>query len=427
MKLFRLSMAVMLTGWIPVAHLCAQTDSTPTPQWRPVYHFTPEKNWTNDPNGPIFLNGRYQLYNQQNPLGNKWGHMSWGHATSTDLVHWKHLPVAMPETIDQDTNWRFSGSAVNDKNNTSGFCHTPDCLVAIYTLHQPNLKKESQAIAYSDDGGMNFTNYNGNPVIDLHKKDFRDPSVSWNDQLKKWSMVVVLPSEYKALFYASTDLKKWDSLGEFANAGYRGSNWECPSLIRLPVEGKPGLFKWVLFISTAGPKNGFYMQYFIGEFDGRHFTNDNSPDTILTVDHGDSYYAAIPWNSQPDGKEIMIGWLAPGNSQSTFPWRGQMSIPRDLTLRETINGYNLIQLPSSVIEQVLVKLSDRKKSTKNNLTINAAENQVADVPGNAYWLDAKIRFSKDADFQFKIGQEKNNKGEMITETIVGYDARLRQC
>jgi fructan beta-fructosidase len=146
----------------------AQEVQTPTPQWRPVYHFTPLKNWTNDPNGLIYLNGVYHLYNQQNPFENKWGHMSWGHATSTDLVHWNHLPIAMPETIDKDTTWRFSGCAVWDKNNTSGFCKNGGCLVAVYTADQPNLKKESQYVAYSNDGGMTLTNYEHNPVIDLN-------------------------------------------------------------------------------------------------------------------------------------------------------------------------------------------------------------------------------------------------------------------
>src|SRR3954468_16198217 len=117
-----------------VFSLFAQTE---TPQWRPVYHFTPEKNWTNDPNGLIYLDGAYHLYNQQNPYENKWGHMSWGHATSKDLIHWSHLPIAISEKIDnKDTTWIFSGCAVQDKNNTSGFCKNNNCIVAIYTADQ---------------------------------------------------------------------------------------------------------------------------------------------------------------------------------------------------------------------------------------------------------------------------------------------------
>src|SRR5882757_1126998 len=153
----------------------AQQNQPPseTEQWRPVYHFTPLKNWTNDPNGLLYFNGVYHMYNQQNPFENKWGHMSWGHSTSTDLLHWEHLPIAIRERIDKDTTWIFSGCAVWDKDNTSGFCKKGGCLVAIYTADQPNLKKESQFISYSNDGGATFTNYEKNPVIDLNKKDFR--------------------------------------------------------------------------------------------------------------------------------------------------------------------------------------------------------------------------------------------------------------
>ncbi len=307
----------------------AQESQTPTPQWRPVYHFTPDKNWTNDPNGLIYLNGVYHLYNQQNPFENKWGHMSWGHATSTDLIHWKHLPIAMPETIDKDTTWRFSGCAVWDKNNTSGFCKNGGCFVAVYTADQPNLKKESQFIAYSNDGGMTYTNYDKNPVIDLQKKDFRDPNVTWNKKTKQWTMVVSLPSEHKVRFYGSADLKNWNLLSEFGPAGFINAGWECPFLIELPLDGKAGHQKWVLVNSAAGRERGTYMQYFVGDFDGKVFKNDNPPETVLTLDYGDSFYAAIPWNNLPDDKKIFIGWMVPG-PQETYPWKGQMSIPRDL-------------------------------------------------------------------------------------------------
>ena len=227
-------------------NLFAQQPEIPTPQWRPLYHFTPLKNWTNDPNGLIYINGVYHLYNQQNPFENHWGHMSWGHATSLDLVHWKHLPIAMPEAIDgKDTTWRFSGSAVYDKNNTSGFCKTGGSIVAIYTADQPNIHKESQFVAYSNDGGMHFTQYSGNPVIDLNRRDFRDPNVSWNDQIKKWLMVVALPGDNKVRFYSSPNLKDWHLLSEFGPAGLKGGIWECPSFIQLPVAGEANKKKWV--------------------------------------------------------------------------------------------------------------------------------------------------------------------------------------
>lgn len=406
--------------------LFAQSDDTPTPQWRPLYHFTPAKNWTNDPNGLLYLNGVYHMYNQQNPFENKWGHMSWGHAISTDLVHWKHLPVAIPEKIDvskKDTTWIFSGSAVWDRNNTSGFCKSDSCIVAIYTAHQPNLHKESQYIAYSNDGGMTFTNYANNPVIDLQKRDFRDPNVFWYEPSKQWLMTVVLPAEHKARFYTSPNLKDWKLLSEFGPQGFTASHWECPFLIQLPVEGT-GQQKWVLFISAGGPARGSYMEYFVGSFDGKEFKNDNPADTILTVDYGDCFYAAIPWNGLPDTQKTYIGWMVP-NPQPTSPWKGQMSIPRDLSLRQTNEGIRLVQQPAAVVKNNLAKLSGNKVLELTNLQLNNGEMPVDKnntVKGNSWWMTAELSADPNIITGFKIAQQKDSNGTTVHETTISYDA-----
>jgi fructan beta-fructosidase len=395
-----------------------------TPQWRPLYHFTPDKNWTNDPNGLIYLNGVYHLYNQQNPFENKWGHMSWGHATSTDLLHWTHLPIAIPERIDKDTTWIFSGCAVWDKNNSSGFCHSGGCLVAIYTADQPNLKKESQFIAYSNDGGMTYTNYTHNPVIDLGKKDFRDPNVSWNNQLGKWLMIVALPTEHKVRFYASDNLKEWDLLSEFGNAGYTGANWECPSFMQLPVNGDSATRKWVLVVSAAGRVRGTFMQYFIGDFNGREFKNDNPPDTILTVDYGDCFYAAIPWNNLPEDRNLFIGWMVPGN-RNTYPWKGQMSIPRDLGLIRTERGIRLLQQPSSLIRDNRKNFAARPLAEKKNLSITNGEvviDQGKPPGGNSYWLEAELEPGSGTRAGFRIARKTDEAGKNVKATEIGYDA-----
>jgi len=398
----------------------AQDQPVPTPQWRPVYHFTPAKNWTNDPNGLIYLNGEFHLYNQQNPFENKWGHMSWGHATTTDLIHWKHLPIAMPEIINgTDTIWRFSGCAVLDANNASGFCKKGSCIVAIYTADQPHQKKESQYISYSNDGGLTFTDYSKNPVIDLQKRDFRDPNVTWNEELKKWVMVVVLPSEHKAQFYASTNLKEWQLLSEFGNAGFVEAHWECPALIQLPVDGNPGKKKWALLISAAGRKRGTYMHYFVGNFENGVFKNDSPPETILTVDEGDCFYAAIPWNNVPNDQKILIGWMVPGE-QPTYPWRGQMSIPRDLSLRQTKSGIRLVQRPTSFIEKNLDHISN-KVIRENGIQIANTEKDLQKLPGNAFWLDATVSVKRSTDFGFKIARKKGMDGKTMG-TIIGYNS-----
>lgn len=406
----------------------AQNVNIPTPQWRPVYHFTPLKNWTNDPNGLIYIDGVYHLYNQQNPFENKWGHMSWGHATSSDLVHWKHLPIAIPETIDKDTTWRFSGCAVLDKKNTSGLCKGKNCIVAIYTADQPNLKKESQYIAYSNDEGMTFTNYENNPVIDLHMKDFRDPNVFWFKKTKQWIMVVALPSEHKVRFYGSPDLKKWNLLSEFGPQGYVKANWECPFLIQLPVDNNLNHQKWVLVTSAAGQERGVFMQYFTGDFDGKRFKNDNPSVTELTVDYGDSFYAAIPWNNLPAEKKIFIGWMVPG-SQQTYPWKGQMSIPRDLGLKRTRQGVRLIQQPSLVIKNNLAKFSQNNMLEIKNFKLANKEIQISKqqiTKSNSYWIEADLNVEKDASAGFKIAQKKGGHNNLSEETVIGYNALKNQ-
>jgi fructan beta-fructosidase len=413
-----------LLGFVTLLGSAGKAQEQPsTEQWRPLYHFTPKKNWTNDPNGLIYLNGVYHLYNQQNPFENKWGHMSWGHATSVDLVHWKHFPIAIPETIDKDTTWRFSGCAVWDKNNTSGFCKNGGCIVAIYTADQPNLKKESQFIAYSNDGGMSFTNYDKNPVIDLNKRDFRDPNVSWNEELKKWLMVVAMPVEHQVRFYASDNLKEWKLLSEFG-AGYANANWECPSLMQLPIEGEPGKMKWILLVSAAGGDRGVFMQYFVGDFKNGQFINSNPAETILTVDNGDCFYAAIPWNHVPNDKKILIGWMIP-TTKETSPWKGQMSIPRDLSLRQTTGGLRLVQRPAALIQQNLATLSEKKLTEIKELKITNTESDLAihHAPkGNAFWLSAELETGSQANAGFKIAQQKNT-GQA---TVIGYDAAAHQ-
>ncbi len=354
--------------------------------------------------------------------------MSWGHATSSDLVHWKHLPIAIPETIDRDTTWRFSGSAVWDKNNTSGFCKGEGCLVAVYTADQPNLKKESQFIAYSNDGGMTYTNYANNPVIDLQKKDFRDPNVIWYEPSKKWIMTVVLPTEHKTRFYSSSDLKSWSLLSEFGPQGYTGAALECPFLIQLPVDGNLQQKKWALIISAAGGKRGVFEQYFVGNFDGKTFTNDNAAGTILTVDHGDCFYAAIPWNNLPGAKKTFIGWMVP-NPQETNPWKGQMSIPRDLDLKKTKDGIRLIQLPSAIIKNNLGKFSHNEALELLNLKINNQELPIDKdnkLTGNAYWINAELSIKPGTTGGFKIAQKKDKNNKTIAETIIGYDPEKRQ-
>lgn len=305
------------------AFSCSQTDKTAEEkeQGRPQYHFTPTKNWNNDPNGLVYHDGEYHLYYQYNPYGDKWGHMSWGHAVSKDLLSWEHLPVAIEEYKDAegDSVMIFSGSAVV----------TGDTIVAIYTSFKPT--RQNQCIAYSVDKGRTFKQYDKNPVIDLGLKDFRDPKVFWYEPQKKWVMTVVIPDTRTAQFYESKNLRQWKLLSEFGHAGDTTKIWECPDLFQITDD------KWMLLISGSHPQHGPFpgMQYFVGTFDGTKFVADNPEQYPLYVDFGKDFYAAVTYNNDPQGRKILVGWSvnpAYAGDVPMHPYRGGMSFPRELSL-----------------------------------------------------------------------------------------------
>ena len=258
-------------------------------QYRPLVHFSPAENWMNDPNGLVYVDGTYHLYFQHNPHGTRWGNMSWGHATSDDLLHWTEQPVAIPQTFDDEgraIESIFSGSVVVDENNTSGFgVDGAAPLVAIYTSayepsHPTLAGRQAQSLAYSTDGGFTWTKHDGNPVLDRGSSNFRDPKVfRYNGPAGSyWVMVAVEALEHKVVLYRSDDLKTWRHLSDFGPANSVGGIWECPDLFELPVDGDPGNTKWVMVVnlnpgSVAGGSGG---QYFVGEFDGVTFTSEST-------------------------------------------------------------------------------------------------------------------------------------------------------
>ena len=327
-----------------------------TEQWRPTFHFSPQKNWTNDPNGLIYFNGYYHLFFQHNPSGNQWGNMSWGHAKSKDLLHWEELPVAIPK----DSAYIFSGCVVLDKDHVSGLGDPKKPLfIAIYTADFPN-KGEEQHLAYSNDEGLTWVKYDKNPIINIRLKDFRDPNVFWHEPTKQYVMAVSKPKEFIIQFYGSKNLIQWELLSEFGQQGDVEKIWECPSLLQIPVEGKLGRKKWVLFVSSQGPYKDYVgMQYFVGDFDGKNFNNENSASTKLYVDHGKDFYAAIPFSNVHSEKPIWLGWAlnwAYAKDQPTSPWRGQMSSVRELSLDATPQGLRLKQAFMPKMDRLKPKL-----------------------------------------------------------------------
>lgn len=337
---------------------------------RPQYHFSPEINWMNDPNGLVWHEGEYHLFHQYNPAGNSWGHMSWGHAVSDDLVHWKHLPLAIPE---QGGIMAFSGCCVVDHGNTSGFGTVENpAMVAIYTGHGHG--RQVQNLAWSNDRGRTWSLFTENPVLDIGNSDFRDPKVFWHEPTRKWVMVVSLAAERVLIFYGSPNLKDWQELSRFGPAGtlYK-PNWECPDLFELPVEGEPGKTRWVLEAdmgsgSIAGGSGG---EYFVGDFDGTHFRTEQA---AQWVDFGRDFYAPVSWDNLPrsDARRIWIGWL--NNWETclipTNPWRSSMSVPRSLSLRSV--AFNSEEPERLVLVQRPVKELEKLRVSSTPVDVSAA-------------------------------------------------------
>jgi sucrose-6-phosphate hydrolase SacC (GH32 family) len=306
----------------------------------------------NDPNGLIFYRGKYHLFFQYNPEGDQWGNMSWGHATSTNLYEWQEHPVAIPYT---PTHGIFSGSAVVDYFNTTGFGSLENpAMVAIFTDHQHDGSHQSQSLAFSLDDGMTWQRYEGNPVLDLEMKNFRDPKVSWNTVNEAWVMSVVKPEEFTVAFYQSADLKSWELLSEFTNKNGTDGIWECPDLFPLPVNNNPADIKWVLIVSVnpGGITGGSGTHYFIGDWNGKEFIADDR--TTRWLDYGRDNYAGVTFNDAPDNRRIYIAWMNNWDYAKEIPAnpaRGSMTIPRELSL-VTIDGkVSLLQKPVIVKNQ----------------------------------------------------------------------------
>ena len=385
---------------------------------RPLYHFTPPKNFINDPNGLVYLDGEYHLFYQHNPEGDRWGHMSWGHAVSRDLVRWEHLPLALPEA---DGIMIFSGSAVIDERNTSGLGR-PEAppMVAVYT--GDGRGKQTQNLATSVDNGRSWTKFAGNPVLDIGSNSFRDPKVFRHEPSGQWIMATVLADDRKVRLWGSSDLKTWNHLSDFGPAGSVEGVWECPELFKAPIEGEPENSRWVLKVdvNAGAPFGGSGGQYFVGNFDGTTFrADDRKPDSPpLWVDYGKDFYASQCWNNTPDdGRPIWIAWMNNwqyANDIPTSPWRGAMTVPRTVALRKTADGFRIAQSPVSGV--AAIRENHREVAGR---PIPEGETPLAaqGIEGDAVEILAEWEPGDAVTFGLKVRQ---GEGE---ETRIGFDRR----
>lgn len=354
--------------------------------FRPQIHYTPERNWINDPNGMVYLDGTWHLFYQYNPYGNQWGNMSWGHATSTDLMHWKEQDVAL---VKDELGDIFSGSCVIDKNNTAGF--GAGAMVAFFTSAGA---RQQQSMAYSTDGGKNFYKYGRNPIIaNTDMDDFRDPKVFWDEENHQWVMSLARGWTYAIDFYTSPNLKEWKKSGTFSTPGISGCNggqWECPDLLTLTAPD--GTKKNVLIVSVnpGGPNGGSGTYYFVGNWDGNTFTADQLTDTDGTTplwfDYGCDNYAGVTWSNAPGGRCVFIGWMNNWSYSGDVPCnpsRSAMTLPRELCLVNTPGGLRLSQSVVKELDGIAGQWTDVTAGT-------------AFPEGDAYHLQVTVDLSKNS-------------------------------
>lgn len=354
--------------------------------YRPQFHFSSRRGWNNDPNGLVYFAGEYHLYYQHNPYGWKWGNMHWGHAVSRDLVHWTELPIALYPREFGD--WCFSGSAVVDHKNTAGF-QTGDepALVAAYTS-----TGRGECIAFSNDRGWTFTEYEGNPVV---RHQGRDPKLIWYAPGKHWVMAVYNEQEKSRgiSFYTSNDLKDWTFQSRID--GY----FECPEIFELPIDGDPARTCWVVYAADG--------EYAIGNFDGKTFTPESGKHRF---NFGNCFYASQTFSDIPeeDGRRIQIAWGTIGHPE--MPFNQQMNFPVELTLRNTPEGPRLYAGPVKEIEVLRTDSLSRR-----NLTIPPGETIIEEVRDTL--LDIEVCFQ---------AGETGSFGLVLRGIPVLYDAKKKE-
>lgn len=367
--------------------------------YRPQFHFTPEKNWHNDPNGLIYYAGEYHLFYQYNPFSTRWGYMHWGHAVSTDLVHWEHLPIALyPDGDSKDSVdcTAFSGSGLIDENNVTGLQSGEEKTILLFYTSQHC----GQRLAYSNDKGRTWKKYDKNPIIAYDETDdARDPKVFWYEPGKHYVMVLYRrPNNNEKLkgisFYTSTNLIDWKLKDHLA--GF----YECPDLVELAVNRHQDEKKWVLFDGDGS--------YVIGQFDGEKFIAES---TKIPGDYGPNYYATQTWSNIPkeDGRTIQIAWMRGGEFKG-MPFHGQMTFPCELSLKKYTEGIRLIRKPIKEIEL----LHGKPEVWENkNLIPGINKNLVNGVKGDCFRIVGSFKIKTADSFGFVVRLNKKKEGAEI--------------
>lgn len=395
--------------------------NTEQQNYRNAYHFSPQKNWMNDPNGMVYFKGEYHLFYQHHPFGTTWGPMHWGHAVSKDLVSWEELPIALAP---DERGTIFSGSAVVDWNNSSGFFDEGPGLVAIFTHHHdaPGAQQmiQYQSLAYSKDEGRTWTKYEGNPVLSHDSYiDFRDPKVFWHELSSQWVMIVACGQT--VCLYRSSNLIEWVFASEFGEGiGFHDGVWECPDLFPLTTEDNE--IRWVMLVSIGDDSafvEGSRTQYFIGDFDGTAFIPDKrSKGDVRWLDYGRDNYAGVSWSDIPaaDGRRLFIGWMSNwkyANLTPTDSWRGAMTLVRELKLEMLEGEVMVTQQPIREIEKYRHEVLSLRDIAVDEAAVRLAAVRLEN-------FEILVRFDPTSSLGLKV------RAGLGQETLVGWDARLSE-
>ncbi|WP_298455410.1 GH32 C-terminal domain-containing protein [uncultured Prevotella sp.] len=384
-----------------------------TDYYRPLYHHTPSYGWMNDANGMVYKDGEYHLYFQYNPYGSKWGNMHWGHAVSTDLMHWKELQPA----IARDTMGHiFSGSSVVDKNNTAGYGN--GAIIALYTSASDK-NGQIQCMAYSTDNGRTFTKYEGNPVLRPFDglKDFRDPKVFWYEPAKAWYMIVSADKEMR--FYKSDDLKKWTYISGFGRGyGMQPCQYECPDFVQLPVNGDKNNMKYVMLmnVNPGCLFGGSATEYFVGDFDGKNFICVDDPHVPKWLDYGKDHYATVCFSNTGD-RVIALPWMSNWQYANVTPikqYRGANGLPRELSLYTKDGRY---YVAANIAPEV--KAIRKETKTVEDIKTNASVDKKGVAAGYDGAFEIELDVTPAADGTAGI-EVYNDKGE---KTMIYFDLK----
>ncbi|KAJ5963097.1 glycosyl hydrolase [Penicillium waksmanii] len=394
--------------------------------FRPVYHFVPEANWMNEPNGLIKIKSTWHLFYQHNPTANVWGNLNWGHATSSDLVHWTHEPLAITSENGVEA---FTGTSYYDADNTSGLgSSTSPPYLAYYTGYFPSNGTQDQRLAFSVDDGVTWTKYHDNPIISAAEEspsdltgglETRDPKVFFHETSGKWVMVLAHGGQDKLLFWTSSNAKSWTWKSDLSAGQIEGlpsgiTGWEVPDMFELPIQDTNST-TWVLIMTpaTGSPAGGNGVVALTGSFDGSTFKPDPVDPSTLWLDYGRDFDGAMSWENVPavDGRRILASVMnSYGASPPTNTWKGMLSFPRTINLKEIASKRYFLQQPVNEINLVGSSLA-----IIQNQAIISGQTLLSSIRGTA--LDIKLAFTIEAGAKLSLAVRK----AASEQTIIQYE------